>query len=159
MFKHRREERERQELQQAGRERWDYFQSIPTPLEELDQEEERERAAATASVPGPVSDEPLAVVDDFLPPDFVAPSQREMAGLMMPWPGPLVVDGEIVTCSRCETYRDWIVLSTQGRVWLRCRAGHETHDTRLSTAWFNRNSGPMTEEHASYQDGIRFLGH
>ncbi|MFF0448068.1 hypothetical protein ACFYT4_16940 [Streptomyces sp. NPDC004609] len=159
MFKRRREARERQELQRASREVWDYFQSIPTPLEELDQEEKRERAAATAAVTEQAAAEPTAVVDDFLPPEFVAPSQREMAGLMMAWPGPLIVEGEIVTCSRCETYRDWIVLSTRGRVWLRCRAGHETDHTGLDTAWFNRNSGPMTEEHASYENGIRFLGH
>ncbi|MFI6287614.1 hypothetical protein ACIBCM_23195 [Streptomyces sp. NPDC051018] len=158
-MRRRREARERRELQGAGREMWEYFQSIPTPLEEFDQEEERERAAATAAVPEPAVAEPAVVVDDFLPPDFVAPSQREMAGLMMAWPGPLVVDGEIVTCSGCESYRDWIVLHAQGRVWLRCRAGHETRETGLDTAWFNRNSGPMTEEHASYQDGIRFLGH
>ncbi|GAA2254548.1 hypothetical protein GCM10010232_49590 [Streptomyces amakusaensis] len=156
MFKRRREARERQDLQRAGQEMWSYFRSIPTPLEELDEEEARERAAAD---PEPAVAEPVAAVDDFLPPDFVAPSQREMAGLMMAWPGPLVVDGEIITCSHCETYRDWVVLSLQGRVWLRCRAGHETHGTGLDTAWFNRNSGPMTEEHASYQDGIRFLGH
>ncbi|MFF3556211.1 hypothetical protein ACFYXL_22725 [Streptomyces tsukubensis] len=159
MFKRRREAREQQELQRSGREMWGYFQSIPTPLEELDEEEARERAAASAAAPEPDTAEPVALVDDFLPPEFVAPSQREMAGLMMPWPGPLVVDGDIVTCSRCETYRDWIVLSVQGRVWLRCRAGHETHEAGLDTAWFNRNSGPMTEEHGSYDDGIRFLGH
>ncbi|MEU5159619.1 hypothetical protein AB0G74_08410 [Streptomyces sp. NPDC020875] len=158
MFNRRREARDQEELRRAGREMWDYFQSIPSPLEELDQEEAGALAAATAAVPEPDPAEPT-VVADFLPPSFVAPSQRETAGLMMPWPGPLVVDGEIVTCSRCETYRDWIVLSTQGRVWLRCRAGHETHETRLDTAWFNRNSGPMTEEHGSYEDGIRFLGH
>ncbi|MFI1890263.1 hypothetical protein [Streptomyces jumonjinensis] len=103
--------------------------------------------------------EPVAVVDDFLPPDFVAPSRGEMAGLMMPSPGPLVVDGEILTCPECDAYRDWIVLSLQGKVWLRCRAGHETHATRLDTVWFNRNSGPMMHSHDSYEDGIRFLGH
>lgn len=159
MFRRRREARGRQELRGAGQGMWDYFQSIPSPLEELDQEEKQKRAAATAAVPEPDTAEPTVVVDDFLPPEFVAPSQREMAGLMMPWPEPLVVNGEIVTCSRCETYRDWIVLSAQGRVWLRCRAGHETHETGLDTAWFNRNSGPMTEQHSSYEDGIRSLGH
>jgi hypothetical protein len=157
MFKRRREAQERRELQRAEVEMWDYFQSIPTPLEELDQEEER--GAGTAAVPEPAVTEPVAVVDDFLPPDFIAPSQREIRGLMMSWPGPLVVDGEIVACSHCETYRDWIVLSTQGRVWLRCRAGHETEHTGLDTAWFNRNSGPMAQEHSTYEDGIRFLGH
>ncbi|MFF6975265.1 MULTISPECIES: hypothetical protein [Streptomyces] len=50
------------------------------------------------------------------------------------------------------------MLSTQGQVWLRCRAGHLTQHTRLDTGWFNRNSGTMTHDHGSLDDWIRFLG-
>ncbi len=81
MFKRKREARERQELRQASLATWEYFQSLPCPVEELELEEarERERAAATAAASGPA-----AVVDDFLTPDFVAPSLRPMSGMMMP---------------------------------------------------------------------------
>ncbi|MEU3602652.1 hypothetical protein ABZ714_28645 [Streptomyces sp. NPDC006798] len=147
MFKRRIEKREWQELDAGVRARSDYFRDLADPLE-----------TPEPATPDVAATEPDTVVDDFLPLDFVAPSQRETAGLMMAWPGLLVVDGEILACPECGTYRDWIALSAQGRVWLRCRAGHETQPG-LDTAWFNRNSGPMTHEHASYQDGIRFLGH
>ncbi|MFE4664579.1 hypothetical protein ACFRI7_32270 [Streptomyces sp. NPDC056716] len=151
MFRRKREERKWREQDQAIRERWEYFHGLPDPLEACEPE---------PPVPAtePSAAEPVPVVDDFLPPDLIAPSQRT-AGMMMPWPGPLVADGEVLTCRQCGTYRDWIVLSQHGTVWVRCRAGHETHETRLDAAWFNRHSGPMQHHHASYEDGIRFLGH
>lgn len=151
MFRRKREARKRsQQTDHDGM--WGYLRGLPDPLEELDQEE----AASAAAEPS--APEPVPVVGDFLPPDLIAPSQRT-AGMMMPWPGPLVADGQVLTCRECGTYRDWIVLSQHGTVWVRCRAGHETHETRLDAAWFNRHSGPMQHHHASYEDGIRFLGH
>ncbi|MFJ4689247.1 hypothetical protein [Streptomyces sp. NPDC088789] len=154
MFRRRREARRWRNRQPAQDGTGAYFQGRMDPLEELDREEAA--MAATAATRG--AREPVVEVDDFLPPDFIAPSQQT-AGMMMPWPGPLVADGEILTCPRCGTYRDWIVLNQQHTVWLRCRAGHETIQTRLDTAWFNRHSGPMEHHHATYEDGIRFLGH
>ncbi|CAM5464456.1 hypothetical protein SMICM304S_00352 [Streptomyces microflavus] len=58
---------------------------------------------------------------------------------MMPWPWPIVLDEELVACAECGTYRDWLVLSTRDQVWLRCRAGHQQHEPRLDTAWYNRD--------------------
>ncbi|MFD4664761.1 hypothetical protein [Streptomyces halstedii] len=44
------------------------------------------------STPAPAEEE--AVAPDFLPPDLRVPSRQEVAGLMMPWKQPLVMDGE-----------------------------------------------------------------
>ncbi|MFE1405467.1 hypothetical protein ACFW5D_17745 [Streptomyces sp. NPDC058770] len=107
-----------------------------------------ERAASTAPV-----------VDDFLPPELRVPSHDRLDGRMMPWKQPLVLNGEMVACAECGAYRDWLILSTRDQIWLRCRAGHQQHETRLDTAWYNRNSGPADATHATFEDCLRHLGH
>ncbi|MER6504902.1 hypothetical protein ABT218_37815 [Streptomyces sp. NPDC001455] len=99
------------------------------------------------------------VVDDFLPADLRVPSHDQLDGRMMPWKQPLILDGEMVACAECGAYRDWLILSTRDQVWLRCRAGHQQHETRLDTAWYNRNSGPADATHATFEDCLRHLGH
>ncbi|MGV9401642.1 hypothetical protein [Streptomyces sp. NPDC003667] len=103
--------------------------------------------------------EPAAVVDDFLPPELRVPSHDQLDGRMMPWKQPLVLDGKMVLCAECGTYREWLILSTHDQVWLRCRAGHQQQETRLDTAWYNRNSGPADATHATFEDCLRHLGH
>ncbi|MEU3188809.1 hypothetical protein ABZ707_32110 [Streptomyces sp. NPDC006923] len=98
-------------------------------------------------------------MDDFLPPDLRTPRREELTGMLMPWDKPLIIDGEVTACPQCGTYRDWIIITIREEVWLRCRAGHETHEHRLDTAWFNRNSGPMTHWHATLEDGLDAFGH
>ncbi|MER5547107.1 hypothetical protein ABT072_32750 [Streptomyces sp. NPDC002589] len=101
-----------------------------------------------------------AVASDFLPPDLRVRSRQEVAGLMMRWQQPLVVDGEVRTCPECGAYRDWIVFCMRDdSVWLRCRAGHETKEPRLDAAWYNRHSGPVDRFHPTLEEGLRHLGH
>ncbi|GGL34758.1 hypothetical protein GCM10010095_20130 [Streptomyces anthocyanicus] len=100
-----------------------------------------------------------AVVDDFLPPELRGPSHDQVEGEMMPWKQPLVLDGEIAVCAVCGAYRDWLILSTRGQIWLRCRAGHQQQETRIDTAWYNRHSGPADATHATFEDCLRHLGH
>ncbi|MDF3142135.1 MULTISPECIES: hypothetical protein [unclassified Streptomyces] len=107
----------------------------------------------------PDLNEPTAVVDDFLPPELRVPSHDQVDGKMMPWRQPIVLDGEMVACAECDAYRDWLILSTHDQIWLRCRAGHQQQETRLDTAWFNRNSGPADATHATFEDCLRHLGH
>ncbi|MET7686129.1 hypothetical protein [Streptomyces sp. NPDC005423] len=107
----------------------------------------------------PTSAEPAGVVDDFLPPELRVPSHDQVDGKMMPWKQPLVLDGEMAACAECGAYRDWLILSTGGEIWLRCRAGHQQRETRLDTAWYNRNSGPADATHATFEDCLRHLGH
>ncbi|MFE9801556.1 hypothetical protein ACFYP6_22265 [Streptomyces goshikiensis] len=137
MFGRRRERRERLEAQQ----RWETWSAthVEPPL-------------------GPDHQKP-PVVDDFLPPDLRMPTREELAGILMPHDTPLVLDGEVRACSECGAYRNWIVASTNDGVWLRCPAGHEQVEPRLDAAWFNRTSGPITEQHATYEECLRFLGH
>ncbi|MGK4906463.1 hypothetical protein [Streptomyces albus] len=97
--------------------------------------------------------------DDFLPADLRVPSHDQVAGRMMPWRSPLVIDGEVAACPECGKYRDWLILSTQDEVWLRCRAGHQYRETRLDTAWYNRHAGPADATHATFEDCLRHLGH
>ncbi|WP_446038032.1 hypothetical protein [Streptomyces sp. SID1121] len=79
--------------------------------------------------------------------------------MMMLWNKPLVIDGEVRECSRCGAYRNWVILSTRDEVWLRCRAGHETREPALDTAWYNRNSGPTDQWHETLEEGLKHLGH
>ncbi|WP_371679714.1 hypothetical protein [Streptomyces sp. NBC_01276] len=140
MFGRNRERRERLEAQQ----RWEAWSAahVEPPLEPDHQ--------APGSVP---------VVDDFLPPDLRLPTREELAGMLMAHDSPLVLDGEVRACSECGAYRKWIVASTNDGVWLRCPAGHQQVEPRLDAAWFNTISGPITAQHASYEECLRFLGH
>ncbi|MCZ0975841.1 hypothetical protein O1L55_40545 [Streptomyces albulus] len=115
--------------------------------------------------PGPLAEvapaaPETAVVPDFLPPDFRAPSRQDVSGFMMRWDRPLVIGGEVRECPECGAYRNWIVFNMRDdTIWLRCRAGHETKETGLDTAWYNRNSGPVDHFHATLDEGLRHLGH
>lgn len=112
-----------------------------------------------ALAPAPAGQAGSPVVDDFLPPDLRVPTREELAGILMPHDAPLVIDGEVHSCADCGAYRNWIVASTRDGVWLRCPAGHEKPEPRLDAAWFNLTSGPITEQHSSYEECLRFLGH
>lgn len=103
--------------------------------------------------------EPTPVVDDFLPQELRVASHDQLDGRMTSWKQPLVLDGEIVACAECGAYRDWLILSTHDQIWLRCRAGHQQHERRLDTAWYNRNTGPADATYATFEDGLRHLGH
>ncbi|MFD9967698.1 hypothetical protein ACFWYA_05860 [Streptomyces sp. NPDC059011] len=105
------------------------------------------------------SAEPATVVDDFLPPELRVPSHDQLDGRVMPWAQPVVLDGEIVACTACDAYRNWVIISTRDQIWLRCRQGHQQHEPRLDTAWYNRHSGPADATHATFEDCLRHLGH
>ncbi|WJV47141.1 hypothetical protein [Streptomyces flavofungini] len=145
MFRRRaRADREFREAQRAGfallqmhaQEPWS-FDGVQTPV------------APTDATEGP----------DFLPPEFRAPCRQDVSGFMMRWDLPLVIDGEVHAC-HCGAYRNWIVFNMRDdSVWLRCEAGHEAQETRLDTAWYNRNSGPVDRFHPTLEDGLRHLGH
>ncbi|MFF7899671.1 hypothetical protein ACIP4X_29595 [Streptomyces sp. NPDC088817] len=103
--------------------------------------------------------EPASAVDDFLPPELRVPSHDQLDGRMMPWTQPIVLDGEVVACTECGAYRDWLILSTRDQIWLRCRQGHQQRETRLDTAWYNRYAGPADAHHETFEDCLRHLGH
>ncbi|MFD9187214.1 hypothetical protein ACFWCA_03205 [Streptomyces phaeochromogenes] len=144
MFRRNRADREFREAQRAGQAVLAMHTELPLP---------------DAPGPLPASAAPTAtVVPDFLPPDFRAPSRQDVSGFMMRWDLPLVIDGEVHAC-HCGAYRNWIVFNmSDDSVWLRCPAGHETEETRLDTAWYNRNSGPVEHFHPTLEDGLRHLG-
>ncbi|MFK0181547.1 hypothetical protein ACIQVR_36925 [Streptomyces xanthochromogenes] len=101
-----------------------------------------------------------ALDPDFLPPEFRAPSRQDVAGFMMRWDQPLVIDGEVRECPACGAYRNWVVLCLRDdSVWLRCRAGHTAREPELDAAWYNRHSGPADHWHPTLEDGLRHLGH
>ena len=54
------------------------------------------------TAPGPAEE---AVAADFLPPDLRVPSRQEVAGLMMRWLQPLIIEDEVRTCPGCGAYR------------------------------------------------------
>ncbi|MFF1422031.1 hypothetical protein [Streptomyces sp. NPDC058280] len=103
--------------------------------------------------------EPATLVDDFLPPELRVPTHNQLDGRMMPWKQPLVINGEMVACTECGAYRDWLVLSTRDQIWLRCPTGHQQHEPRLDTAWYNRHAAPADATHATFEDCLRHFGH
>ncbi|MGW4345270.1 hypothetical protein ACWEL8_09355 [Streptomyces sp. NPDC004690] len=109
--------------------------------------------------PEPERMEQEAVADDFLPPDLRVPSHDQLDGRMTSWRQPLVLDGEMVTCTECGAYREWLILSTRDQIWLRCRAGHQQFEARLDTAWYNRHTGPAEATFATFEDCLRHHGH
>ncbi|MDL2075796.1 hypothetical protein QNN03_05025 [Streptomyces sp. GXMU-J15] len=146
MFRRNRADREFREAQRAG-------QAL------LAMHAEWPEAPAPVAAPTSAASTNSRVVPDFLPPEFRAPCRQDVSGFMMRWDLPLVIDGEIHAC-RCGAYRNWIVFNMRDdSVWLRCEAGHETLETRLDTAWYNRNSGPVDHFHPTLEDGLRHLGH
>ncbi|GAA3147146.1 hypothetical protein GCM10010521_37950 [Streptomyces rameus] len=141
-FRRTRENRAFREAQRAGHELLLRLQSVrPWP-----------------DCPEPITQAPAAeetVVPHFLRPGLRVPSRHEVAGVMMRWLQPLVVDGEVRTCPGCGAYRDWIVFCMRDdSVWLRCRAGHETKEPGLDAAWFNRHSGPVDWFHPTLEEGV-----
>nr|WP_260611814.1 hypothetical protein [Streptomyces sp. WAC04770] len=139
MFGRRRARREFLDAQQAGNAMLRTLDALPAP--------------GTPGTPAPE-------VPDFLPADLRAPNRQDMAGLMMPYNQPLVLNGEIRSCPTCGAYRDWIIFAMRDdSVWLRCRAGHETPENGLDAAWVNRNSGPVDKVHSTLDEGLRHLGH
>ncbi len=151
LFRRTRAIREIREIQRAGRELMRMHPELPLPASP--------DAATTLAAAGPADAPAAAVVDDFLPPDLRMPTRDEIAGMMMRYDKPLVIDGEVRQCPECGAYRDWVLLSIGDEVWLRCRAGHETLEPRLDTAWYNRTSGPMDHWHPTLEEGLKYLGH
>ncbi|MCC2275522.1 hypothetical protein LKL35_08815 [Streptomyces sp. ET3-23] len=142
----RRREQEFSEIQRKAHEDWLRMDGLVPPVVQMQ---------AATEQPA----EPAPVVDDFLPPELRVPSHDQLDGRVMPWPWPVVLEGEVVACAECGAYRDWLILSMHDQVWLRCRDGHQQHERRLDTAWFNRHSGPGDAIHATFEDCLRHLGH
>lgn len=148
MFRRTRADRAFREAQRAGQALLAMHTELPLPDSPAPMAAEAQATPKTSMVP------------DFLPPDFRAPSRQALAGFMMRRDQPLIIDGEIRQCPECGAYRNWIVFSMRDdTIWLRCRAGHETKESGLDTAWFNRNSGPVDHFHPTLEDGLRHLGH
>lgn len=117
----------------------------------------------TAQIPE-IPDYPTAcaepdAVDDFLPPDLRQPGRDEIAGMIMPYHQPLIIDHEVRACAQCGSYRKWVVISTADEIWLHCPNGHYNHEPALDAAWYNRTSGPVTKSHTTLEDALKDLGH
>ncbi|MFC0844687.1 hypothetical protein ACFH04_13360 [Streptomyces noboritoensis] len=114
------------------------------------------QTTSTPATPAPSAAPAAPTVEDFLPPDL-----RVDAGMnrFMEWGRPLVLDGEVRACPQCAAYRDWVILCTQGQIWLHCRYGHQSLEPRLDVAWYNRNSGPLDSTFDTLDEGLRHIGH
>ncbi|OEV03744.1 hypothetical protein AN219_37845 [Streptomyces nanshensis] len=119
---------------------------------------ERYAGSGSSATSEPARAQPPLVEGEFLPKELRAPTREELTGLMMRHDEPLVIQDEVRACPQCGAYRMWVVFIMGEHVWLRCPAGHDTHEPRLDAAWYNRNSGPLTGVHASIEDGLKALG-
>lgn len=103
--------------------------------------------------PGPAQPAP-ETGDNFLPPSLRARGQRQYAGRMMRFAGPLEIDGTVRTCPECGVDRDWLVLCAGPNIWLRCRSAHEFYEPALNSAWFDGISGPIDAMFATKDEGV-----
>lgn len=92
--------------------------------------------------------------DDFLPASLRARGQRQYAGRMMRFAGPLEIDGTVRTCPQCGVDRDWLVLCAGPNIWLRCRSAHETYEPALNSAWYDAICGPIDGMFATKDEGV-----
>ncbi|MCX4447089.1 hypothetical protein [Streptomyces sp. NBC_01789] len=95
MFRRNRADREFRDAQRADQAVLAMHTELPLP-----------EWADPHATPAPAAPE-SAVVPDFLPADFRAPSRQDVSGFMMRWDLPLVIDGEVHEC-HCGAYRNWI---------------------------------------------------
>lgn len=97
-----------------------------------------------------------APANDFLPPDMRLDLSTKR---FLVWGHrPLVIKGDVRSCSTCDAYRDWVILAVEGQIWLRCPAGHTEAEPRLDMAWFNRTSGPIGPTYDSLEEGLKDFG-
>ncbi|SEK66299.1 hypothetical protein [Streptacidiphilus jiangxiensis] len=47
--------------------------------------------------------------------------------------------GITITCPSCGARRDWLLLETRGRTFVRCRCAHEWKEADLDLDYFNAN--------------------
>ncbi|MFI5982068.1 hypothetical protein ACIBEA_14435 [Streptomyces sp. NPDC051555] len=94
-----------------------------------------------------------------IPVDLRVPAPEQFAGTMMRYWAPLSVDNEVIACTECGAYRDWLVLNSGDRVWVRCRSAHETLVPGLDGDWYGRNSGPIEGVFGSREDGLTSFGY
>ncbi|WP_051774445.1 hypothetical protein [Streptomyces sp. NRRL S-237] len=106
----------------------------------------------------PLAPEP-AGAELEIPAELHVPAAWELAGSMMRYWAPLTVDGVVVSCSQCGVYRDWLVLNSGGKVWVRCRSGHDTPVPGLDAAWYERTAGPVEGLYTSREEGEASFGY
>ncbi|MFZ3470310.1 hypothetical protein ACODT4_14760 [Streptomyces sp. 2.9] len=94
-----------------------------------------------------------------IPADLRVPAPEQLAGTMMRYWAPLSVDGEVFCCNECGAYRDWLVLNSGDRVWVRCRSGHEALVPGLDGDWYAQNSGPIEGVFGSREEGLASFGY
>ncbi|MCY0931512.1 hypothetical protein OTB20_36085 [Streptomyces sp. H27-H1] len=120
-------------------------------------------SAAEPASPAPVGAAPGAGetggVDLEIPAELHVPPAGDLAGSMMRYWAPLTVDGVVVSCSECGVYRDWLVLSSGDKVWVRCRSGHDTPVPGLDAAWYERTAGPVEGLYTSRESGETAFGY
>ncbi|CAM5323989.1 hypothetical protein SAVIM338S_00807 [Streptomyces avidinii] len=120
-------------------------------------------AAEEPARPTPASTEPSNMepedVELEIPAELHVPAAGDLAGSMMRYWAPLTVDGVVVSCAECGVYRDWLVLNSGGRVWVRCRSGHDTPVPGLDSAWYERTAGPVEGLYTSREDGEASFGY
>jgi hypothetical protein len=145
MFRRMRERRERDRI---------YEEQMHRALAEHDRISREIQLSRSAPAPA----QSPSVEEEFLPRELRAHTREDLAGMMIRYDQPLVIEGEVRGCPQCGSYRPWVVYITGEDVWLRCPGGHDTYEPRLDAVWFNRNSGPVRDLHASLEDGIKALG-
>lgn len=84
------------------------------------------------------ADEPSPRIPDY---PFMVPEPAPGSALirMVQHPDQLNPLGISITCASCRAERDWLLLETRRRVFVRCRCGHEWEEADLEAEFFDEN--------------------
>ncbi|MGP3922498.1 hypothetical protein [Streptomyces sp. 8N616] len=106
-----------------------------------------------------VDDDPSSIRSEQDPSCGPEADAQALAGRMMPYASPVVIDGRVRLCAECGAERDWLVINQGQHVWMRCRCGHQWHEPVLSHIWYDQHQvegeGIVFD---SLEDGISSLG-
>ena len=67
--------------------------------------------------------------------------------------------GFLITCPSCRAERDWLLLETLRRVFVRCRCGHEWEEPDLDAEYFDDNFAYADRTWPNVDDAVEALGY
>ncbi|MEY9876322.1 hypothetical protein ABH931_005832 [Streptacidiphilus sp. MAP12-33] len=74
------------------------------------------------------------------------------------YPGELNPRGTLVVCTSCRANRDWLLLETRRRVFVRCRCGFEWEEGELDFDFFEANFSYADRSWGDAEQALTDLG-
>jgi hypothetical protein len=103
-------------------------------------------------------DNPVPYIPDY-PVMVPEPDPGSPLIRMVQYPDELNPRGFPITCTNCRAERDWLLLETLRRVFVRCRCGHEWEELDLDAEFFDDNFAYADRAWPNTDDAIKALGY